>query len=241
MRFSAIYIPTALFSLKDSNATNSGAKTLFLPSPYAIKMAILNQAITTGGVDFDGKKNEKFSWVSRTKIDYRVQGGFCVSNSFVKILKPERSDGKKDEDENEEETKAAGFSRTVAFREYLHQTDEIEIIFEYSSKDLFSENQWKEFIQSYLYKINYFGKRGCFFQFKEFRDSPGSPNVTVFDSKTIKPGILQPYDDFPEKATFDMVNTFSSKGVKRKEDILVLPLQRLGSSKGYSSFKAISP
>lgn len=237
MRFSAIYIPTALFSLKDSNATNSGAKTLFLPSPYAIKMAILNQAITTGGVDFNGKKNEKFSWVSRSRVYYRIQGSFCVNNSFVKILKPERSDGKKEDDENDEEIKAAGFSRTVAFREYMHQTDEIEIIFDYSSKDMFSEKKWKEFLQSYLYKINYFGKRGCFFQFKQFNDSPNLPNVTAFDSKAIKPGILQPYDDFPEQATFEMVNTFSSKVVKRKEDILVLPLQRIGASKGYSSFK----
>jgi len=49
MQFSVKYMPTALFSLKDSNATNSGAKALFLPSPYAIKMAILNQAITVGG------------------------------------------------------------------------------------------------------------------------------------------------------------------------------------------------
>ena len=55
LKFSAVFQPTTLFSLKDSNSTNSGAKSLFLPSPYAIKMAILNQAITIGGVDFEEK------------------------------------------------------------------------------------------------------------------------------------------------------------------------------------------
>jgi len=65
--FSVIYKPTALFSLKDSNATNSGAKSLFMPSPYSIKMAILNQAITLDGVDFNGKKNQFFSIRQRCK------------------------------------------------------------------------------------------------------------------------------------------------------------------------------
>ena len=53
MKFSVVYKPTALFSLRDSNSTNSGAKSLFLPSPYAVKMAFLSQAISLGGIDFE--------------------------------------------------------------------------------------------------------------------------------------------------------------------------------------------
>lgn len=60
LRFSVKYLPTALFSLKDSNSTNSGAKSLFLPSPYSIKMALLNQIITIEGVEiFKPKEIEK--------------------------------------------------------------------------------------------------------------------------------------------------------------------------------------
>ena len=45
----AIYQPTTLFSLRLSWTTSTGGKTLLLPSPYAIKMAILDIALRTSG------------------------------------------------------------------------------------------------------------------------------------------------------------------------------------------------
>ena len=41
-----IYKPTSLFSLKLSSSTNSAGKTLPCPSPYSVKMALLNAIIT---------------------------------------------------------------------------------------------------------------------------------------------------------------------------------------------------
>ena len=41
------YQPTSLFSLKLSSATNSAGKSLPVPSPYAVKMALLNAIITS--------------------------------------------------------------------------------------------------------------------------------------------------------------------------------------------------
>ena len=72
MKFSAIYKPTALFSLRDSDSTNSGAKSLFLPSPYAIKMAFLSQAISLGGVDFENNP-QLFAIIRDLKIFYRIR------------------------------------------------------------------------------------------------------------------------------------------------------------------------
>jgi hypothetical protein len=57
MKFSALFRPTALFSLRDSNSTSSGAKSLLLPSPYSIKMALISQAISLGGEDFEKQPN----------------------------------------------------------------------------------------------------------------------------------------------------------------------------------------
>ena len=57
MKFSAIYKPTTLFSLRDSNSTSSGGKSLFLPSPYSIRMAFISQSISLGGVDFEENKD----------------------------------------------------------------------------------------------------------------------------------------------------------------------------------------
>ncbi len=46
----AQYLPVAPFSLKPAAATSSGGKTLLAPTPYAIKMALLDVAIRTLGL-----------------------------------------------------------------------------------------------------------------------------------------------------------------------------------------------
>lgn len=224
IKFSAVFQPTTLFSLKDSSSTNSGAKSLFLPSPYAIKMAILNQAITLDGVDFEknGKKNEWFPMVRDVAINYYIQGNYCVNNCFVKILKPSRS-------------RPGQVQETVSFREYIQINKVVEIIFKVES------SQQKVFLQQYIYKINYFGKRGCFFQFLKYKDQPSAPNVKAFDTSDLKTGILQEYDDFNEKMTFEHVNNFGGKAsLKRGKKILVVPLGRKNSSKSYTNYATFS-
>lgn len=223
LKFSAVFQPTTLFSLKDSNSTNSGAKSLFLPSPYAIRMAILNQAITLNGVDFEknGKKNEWFKMVRDANIKYFIQGNFCVNNCFVKILKPSRS-------------QKGQVQETVSFREYIHINLPIEIIFTVRS------GEEKEFLQQYIHKINYFGKRGCFFQFVEYKDKVTEPNVKLLENDFLQAGILQEYDDFNEKLIFDHVNSYGGKNtVKREKRILNLPLQRKQSSKSYTHYSVL--
>jgi hypothetical protein len=72
MKFSVVYQPTNLFSLKESNSTNSGAKSLLIPSPYSIKMALFNQAITIDGKEvFEEKKSKEFAFIKDAKIEYR--------------------------------------------------------------------------------------------------------------------------------------------------------------------------
>lgn len=223
MKFSVKYTPTSLFSLKDSNSTNSGAKSLFLPSPYAIKMAILNQAITIGGdLEVLQKKNSvEFGYVRDTKIGFYIETGsmFSVNNSFVKILKPAREGG--------------GFGQTVAFREYLYLSKPLEIVF--GVKD----EKHKSYLQKYLHNINYFGKRGCFFQFMEYEDRPNETNVIEFNSTNLIPGVIQQYDDFDSKCSFDSVNSFSGIKTKRKNTLYQIPLQRVGSSKSYSIYRVL--
>jgi len=230
--FSVIYKPTALFSLKDSNATNSGAKSLFMPSPYSIKMAILNQAITLDGVDFNGKKNQFFQFVRDAKIDYKLSGHFCVNNCFIKIIKKkEDKRGKKAKEEGQ--IFIPGFQNTISFREYLHLTDELEIIISTDSSE--TADFWKK----YLYKINYFGKRGCFFQFIRYSDSPNASNVKSFDSNNLSEGILQEYDDFSEKMIFENVSSYSTGRVTIDKKVLLLPISKIASSKSYSHYKVL--
>ena len=221
MIFSAIFKPTTLFSLKDSNSTNKGAKSLLLPSPYSIKMAVLNQAITIGGdlIKLEIKKSKEFEFVKDVKISFYISKGtnFCVSNSFVKIQEPVRE--------------GSGFKPTISFREYVYISDKIEIVFEVVSQEA------KNYLQKYLYRINYFGKRGCFFQFIEYSDTPNEANVKTFNVQNGFAGLLQEFDDFDEKATFDSVNNFSSTTNKRAKEIMVLPIKSVSSSKSFSHYK----
>src|SRR5208283_5541149 len=49
----ANYAPTALFTLKISMATSSVGKTLVVPTPYAIKMALVDAAFRRGYSESD--------------------------------------------------------------------------------------------------------------------------------------------------------------------------------------------
>lgn len=214
MKFSAIYKPTALFSLRDSNSTSSGAKSLFLPSPYAIKMAFLNQAISLGGEDFNENKKH-FEIIRDAGISYNIKGNFCVNNCFVKIQKQRDNDP---------------FKATVSFREYIFLDEELEIIFEVQiEEDIL-------FLKQYLHRINYFGKRGCFFQFVKYNNEPCEANVKNFDIKTLSFGFLQEYDDFDKMITFNSVNSYSDAKTNRIKNILVLPLKCQSSSKSYTNY-----
>jgi CRISPR-associated protein Cas5 subtype I-A len=232
MKFSVIYQPTNLFSLKESNSTNSGAKSLLIPSPYSIKMALFNQAITIDGLDKlkEDKKSKEFVFIKDARISYRISGSFCVNNCFVKVLKI-KTDKRNKQQREEGVNFEPGLKTTVSFREYIYLSDNIEIIFDVISDEA------KQYLQKYLHRINYFGKRGCFFQFVGYRDNPSEPNVKEFDVDDFSPGILQEYDDISPKADFKNVDNFDSANAKRDKKILVIPVENINSSKSYTHFR----
>lgn len=218
MKFSVIYQPTNLFSLKESNSTNSGAKSLLLPSPYSIKMALFNQAITIDGKDiFEDKKSKEFAFIKDAKIEYRVSGSFCVNNCFVTI----------------QSLRDGTYRGKPSFREYIYLSDKIEIIFDVKSEEI------KQYLQKYLHCINYFGKRGCFFQFVGYRDKPSEPNIKEFDVTAFVAGILQEYDDISSKAQFKNVDNFDSANALREKRILVIPVKNVNSSKSYTHYTVV--
>lgn len=216
MRFSVIYQPTNLFSLKESNSTNSGAKSLLLPSPYSIKMALFSQTITIDGKKvFEDNTSKEFAFIKDAKVSYHVSGSFCINNCFVTI----------------QALRDGSYRGKPSFREYIYLSDNIEIIFEVKGEEA------KQYLQKYLHRINYFGKRGCFFQFVGYRNNPSEPNVKEFDVTNFSPGILQEYDDISPKAQFKNVDNFDSANAQRDKRILVIPVHNLNSSKSYTHFR----
>lgn len=216
MRFSVIYQPTNLFSLKESNSTNSGAKSLLLPSPYSIKMALFNQAITIDGKElFEKKGSKEFAFIKDVKIAYLVSGSFCINNCFVTI----------------QSLRDGIYRGKPSFREYIYLSENIEIIFQVKDEEA------KQYLQKYLHRINYFGKRGCFFQFIGYSDNSNEPNVREFNVSDLTSGILQEYDDISPKAQFKNVDNFDSANTQRDKKILVIPVHNLNSSKSYTHFR----
>ena len=109
----AEYHPTTLFSLRPANATTSGGKTLVTPTPFAVKMALLDAAIRVYG---RAAGELWFPLIRDLSVAVRLPERLVVINTFIKILRPHKS-GPKD-------TLGTGLEgpmgNTIAYRELVH-------------------------------------------------------------------------------------------------------------------------
>jgi hypothetical protein len=227
------YQPTALFSLKPAWATSSGGKSLLVPTPYAIKMALLDAACRTSGV----KAAEKaWVWLRDLAVALRPPRRVVVTNTFVKILKPRRNPAAPGEPD------AGPLGKTIAFREYVYCADPIGIALGRGSAE------WAS-LESWLLQINYLGKRGGFVQVvglplqaealpPEYTPVDGDPNRGFLAA-----GIIQQLDDCAPDMTFEEANIYSGKRVQMGKDRLlrhvVLPYRLVRSSRSFSYYERI--
>jgi len=142
----AEYQPVALFSLKHGDATSTGGKSLLLPTPFSIRMALLDAAIRTMGLG-----RERSLWgdavgkIQSLTLAISPPEHAAVTSLFAKVLKPARD--KPDQ----------VFQRTIAFREYVHLHGTVKLAFGGPAEAL-------AFVELLLPQVTYFGKRGSFFQ-----------------------------------------------------------------------------
>lgn len=254
MWLEAIYEPTSLFSLKASDATNRGAKSLLAPSPYSVKMALLNAMITFGGFDFepdtDASENPKgkrkktratgqtfdaFEAIRDLEIRFALSEKVVVNNCFIRIQKPKRMEGEAKEHDLET------MDTTVTFREYVYFSGDLKLAFDL--KQDASNSETETLLREFLPKINYFGKRGCFFQFKGFEPRTELPKEEY--ARELKEGLamnslvgctLAKMDDFNSKASFDNANNFSRTKAKRISRIFLIPRTRKKSNKNFTLY-----
>ena len=226
------YEPTSMFSLKISEATNAAGKSLFFPSPYSIKMALINAICTYDSID---SAIQKFDLIKKLMFEYYLPDYLVINNCFLRILQSPHSETLK-------KFPHLPFISTVAFREYIYFSGEIKLAF--TSKINF-ENEDLSFLKKYFAKINYFGKRGCFFQFKDFSDMP-IENLDKNYSRLLsdkeyfqdsRPKILCKIDDFGEKSTFFKVSNYSNEKTDRVSKILCLPFKVIRANKNFTIIK----
>jgi len=228
----ADYQPVTLFSLKNSLATSSGGKSLLVPTPYALKMALLDAACRVWGVS-----QAEAAWPTLRDLPMAVSlpERAVVTNLFTRILKPRRSQpgpGSPD---------AGPLGRTIAFREYVWAEGELSVALDVQKDDLK--------VSDLLLQIDYLGKRGGFMQILRppqlldalpdsfIRLNPDDP--TTFDSR----GLMQVLDDCGPKMTFEQANVYSGKrvrvGAERILHHVVLPYRLTRSSKSYSLYERL--
>lgn len=233
----AEYRSASLFSFRSGMATSSGAKTLFLPTPFAIRTALLDAAIRIEGVDVGQRA---FDWIKGLSIAVRPPELVVVTNLFAKILKPTRK----------EEAEEA-LDRTIAFREYAQLAGTLALALSPA------EGQALD-LEMLLAQINYFGKRGSFFQLVQppYQAADLSSDFVRMDGIYIKgnqpngqlpvtfaAGLIQTMDDWGDSLTFDKLNIYTDQKIEPSKDrvrkSVVLPYRLVRSSKSFSLYERL--
>ncbi|MCB8980707.1 MAG: hypothetical protein H6657_25130 [Ardenticatenaceae bacterium] len=224
----ASYQPTTLFSLRPSWATSSGGKSLLVPSPYALKLALLDVALRTSG-HAPGKK--AWPWIRDLQIGIQLPEQIVVTNLFAKILKLRRNPA------DPGSADAGPFQKTIGYREYVYHPEPVDLIF-----GVVEKNQPQ--LQDWLVQVNYWGKRGGFVQLL------AKPEVTEGTAEFImltaeanqfpKMGLVQQLDDCDPKMKFEQVDIYNKKRPLRITRHIILPYRLTKSSRAYSLYERVA-
>ena len=229
----AEYAATTLFTLKPATATASGGKTLLVPTPFAIKMALLDVACRLEGQPAAERAWD--TWLAELRVALRPAQAVVVNNTFIKILKPRRNPAQPG-------TQHAGFfQQTISYREYAQLVGPFGIALEASDEDMAAA------LARWLVNVNYLGKRGSFVQIQDvpyLADRLPVDFIAVggeLSQGILIDALLTQLDDVGEGMTFDRANIYSGKRIQLgKQRILhhiALPYRLVSSSRGYSHYQ----
>jgi len=252
----ARYLPVAPFSLKPASATSSGGMTLLVPTPYAIKMALLDAAIRLFGL----KEGERlFPLLRDCSIALAPPDDLVVMKGFSKIRRHAESKESKKPDETQEAFKLHmqeklaekmekgqyPYYSTISFREYVTYRDAFRLALSAPDGTALPDE-----LPALLSSINYFGKRGGFVQLTSIPYQTEALPDTRFINLTSadlvafhQAGTLQMLDDCGQSLTFQRANIYSAERITLgKERVLrhvILPYRLRSSSRGYSWYQII--
>ncbi len=229
----AEYEAVTLFSLKMSAATASGGKTLLVPTPYAVKMALLDAACRTAGV---AQAEQWWPAIRDLRVALRPAEQVVVTNLFQKVLRPRRGAA------NLADPDAGPFQKTIGYREYVQWVGPLGIAL---GGNEVMPGDW---LCDLLVNISYLGKRGGFVQLVEPPGRaetlpPGFLEVTATADSFPIEGTLQMLDDCTPSLTFAKANIYSEKKVRMGKDRIirpiVLPYRLVRSSKSFTLYERI--
>lgn len=238
MWITAKFSPTTLFSLRPANATTSGGKTLITPTPYTVKMALLDASIRVYG------KSKAETWFPRIRdlaIAVKLPDQLTVINTFIKILRPYKGGAK-----DVSGTGLVGpMGNTIAYRELVQFAGSLYL----AVQDSGSKGETPP-LQALFTQIHYFGKRGGFMQLAgmdHYEDLPASFVLLTSEiGETFQfGGVMQLLDDCGPKMTFDHADIYSSSKLALNKPngrllrSIILPYRVERSSRGYTLYRRV--
>ncbi|MCC7422666.1 MAG: hypothetical protein IT428_20495 [Planctomycetaceae bacterium] len=214
------YQPVSLFSLRMTHATNKGGKTLVVPTPYAVKMALIDACFRAFPAESAPQQARAlFQAIKKAIIRFRPPGECIVQNTFVKIRQDER------------DAESGFYTSTIAYREWVYFQGELCIAMSIGG---ISPDD-RALLHSAAVHINHFGKRGCFWQFHDAAGREGSlpPGFTIPQgtSEAMRPdhyGMSQFLDDFGEtlcaaKDGFERISTYHDGKIALGQHRVLIP------------------
>lgn len=234
------YLPVSLFSLRLSYSTSKGGKTLLVPTPYVVKMALLDACFRRyGPKDALGRAREVFDLIKWREVRVRPPNHCVVQNTFMRVL-----DQSRDQDQGP-------FRRTIAYREFAFYHGELLVALAASG---LTDTEQSLLVELFAH-INSLGKRGSFWQYlgTEVREGPLPHGFTAkpgdkTSQQTTSHGTAQMLDDFGEalcsdKDGFDRVSTYGAGTVKIGEHRVLLltevPYLRRSASRGFTWYQRV--
>lgn len=225
------YQPTSLFSLKSSQATSSVGVSLIIPTPYSIKMALVDAAFRAG---MDREQDYDDLLRSLAKVELRIAPVpvAVVTNTFLKIRQESR-DG----------DPSHPYGPAIAYREMVHLHGTWFWAFDLAcGDDLLAERLVR--LAPY---INYIGKRGSFIQYEGLHRCTGLGPQFTQPLKTGASWAVPPrahvrlLDDFGPEADLETLSSFTEVRPKRdrhrKFISTIIPVGMVNTGPGFSEYR----
>ncbi|MCP6760111.1 MAG: hypothetical protein NHB32_15460 [Fischerella sp. CENA71] len=224
------YQPVSLFTLKRSDATSMAARSNLVPTPYAIKMALLKALLESQGKhhqdDFEIWIKKEFSWIRDLQIYLLPPEQLVVNRNGYKLRYYDQTADKADKNRS-----TVPMQDGFVFREWIHLQGELKICA--GECDNLAE------LTQLFAQINYFGKKGCFFQF--LPDATQQTDTPTFTPDPTTSFTVQPMDDLGKKTTFNRINPFSNDKAQIDKDRIIepgfLPLRLRSTSARYDFYQ----
>jgi hypothetical protein len=200
----AEFEPTSLFSLKISSATSSVGRTLVIPTPYSIKMALVDAGFRAGLPD--AQCGELLRSLSRVEVRLAPAQEIVVTHTFVKVRQ-----------ESRERDPLRPYGPTIAYRELAHLSQTMRWAFDLASAD----DSLTARLAELLPHVGYIGKRGSFVRFIQvYRASALGSEFTqpVERAGTWSPpqrAHIVPLDDFGPDADLETLSSFNQGRPRR--------------------------